>query len=453
MVRRINTSTLDLFSFSNLGITLPENHDLVQLKNKIPWDELVSIVSKAYSSVTGRRSLVLRMMIALEMVKRRYGNSDDDLVMALRSDVVIMDFCGFDYFYQGKLHSSSMTKFRNRLTPEILQQIDDLCIRTVVRTLPTRRRHEVAGDTTCVPANIAYPTDIALLSKSITKLTELVTLSRSVGQTLVLRGKRTIAKMVKNYQRTRKHTQEQTEKVRTTLTEYGQQLHKKVSSLMETVCAASKDVVATATDTIARTRTKLKQMHSNILDTTAAIFAQQAEMLRAKTHRVPERIVSLHEPKIRPIPRGKVNAPIEFGRKVALNFIGGKFMVPVYAVHENRSDTEAIKACVETHERIFGRKPHTVMFDKGGHSPSNHEYLKEHGIVDGIDYRGRTPPSPIEAMSRTTRKRLYCRRTQIEGRIGTAKTHYGLDRNRYKDENAPVLLTFALLTMNFMSCM
>ena len=66
---------------------------------------------------------------------------------------------------------------------------------------------------------------------------------------------------------------------------------------------------------------------------------------------------------------------------------------------------------------------------------------------------GGTPPAPIDAMSRTTRKRLYCRRTQIEGRIGTVKTHDGLDRNRYKDENAPVLLTFALLTMNFMRCM
>lgn len=451
MVRRTNNTTIDLFSFSNLGITIPPDHDLVQLKATIPWNELVSIISNVYSSVRGRRSLILRMMIALEIVKRRYRYSDEDLVMALRSDVAIMNFCGFDSFYQGKLHSTSMTKFRNRLTPDILHQIDALCIRTVVRTLPTRHRHEVVGDTTCVPANIAYPTDVSLLSKSITALTTLATQARSVGYTIALRGKHTITKIVKKYQRTRKHTQEQTEMVRAQLVAYGQQLHVKVSSLINTVCATT-DVACVAMEAPAKILKRLQQTHAKILDTTATIFTQQAEMLRTKTHSVADRIVSLHEPKVRPIPRGKVNAPIECGRKVAFNLVGGKFLLPVYAVHENRSDTEAIKASVETHERIFGRKPHTMMFDKGGHAPDNHQYLKEHGILDGIDYRGRTAPSPIDTMSAHTRKRLYCRRTRIEGKIGTAKTHYGLDRNRYKDDNAPVLLTFAILTMNFMNC-
>lgn len=176
------------------------------------------------------------------------------------------------------------------------------------------------------------------------------------------------------------------------------------------------------------------------------------EMIENKTHKVANRIVSLHEPKIRPIPQGKVNAPTEFGRKVAFNLVGVKFLFPVYAVHENRSDTEAVEASIKTHERIFGRKPHTMMFDKGGHSPENHDYLKEHGITDGIQYRGSTPPASVAALSEKVRRRFYCRRTLIEARIGTAKAHYGLDRNRYKDDNAPVLITFGLLTMNFMGC-
>ncbi len=112
---------------------------------------------------------------------------------------------------------------------------------------------------------------------------------------------------------------------------------------------------------------------------------------------------------LRTIPRGKVNAPIECGRKIALNLIGDKFVVPVYAVHENRSDTEAVKASVETHERIFRRKPHTLMFDKGGHSQGNHDRFKEHGIMDGIQYRGSTPPSSIAGLSNKVRRRLYCR--------------------------------------------
>lgn len=43
---------------------------------------------------------------------------------------------------------------------------------------------------------------------------------------------------------------------------------------------------------------------------------QQWEMFITKTHRVADRVVSLQQPYIRPIQRGKARAKVEFGAKI-----------------------------------------------------------------------------------------------------------------------------------------
>ena len=45
------------------------------------------------------------------------------------------------------------------------------------------------------------------------------------------------------------------------------------------------------------------------------LYEQQKYMFDNKTHRVENRIVSIHQPYIRPIVRGKVKTPVEFGAK------------------------------------------------------------------------------------------------------------------------------------------
>ena len=50
--------------------------------------------------------------------------------------------------------------------------------------------------------------------------------------------------------------------------------------------------------------------------TIIVFYNQQKEMLDTKTHRVQDRIVSLYQPWIRPIVKGKSKAPTEFGAKL-----------------------------------------------------------------------------------------------------------------------------------------
>jgi transposase, IS5 family len=49
------------------------------------------------------------------------------------------------------------------------------------------------------------------------------------------------------------------------------------------------------------------------------VYSQQAEMYRTKSHRCDDRIVSIHQPHVRPIIRGKLNKSVEFGAKISVS--------------------------------------------------------------------------------------------------------------------------------------
>jgi IS5 family transposase len=81
-----------------------------------------------------------------------------------------------------------------------------------------------------------------------------------------------------------------------------------------------------------------RDVHSNLsarqsreLKTIRMLYDQQREMYQAKTHRIDDRIVSISQPHVRPIVRGKAKAETKFGAKVAIS------MVDVYAFIEHLS--------------------------------------------------------------------------------------------------------------------
>ena len=81
--------------------------------------------------------------------------------------------------------------------------------------------------------------------------------------------------------------------------------------------------------------------------------------------------------------------------------------------------------------------------DRGGDSKKNHDELKERRIKDGVQRKGRQKDKPTRVQ-----KRQHNRRFVVEGKIGTAKQFYGLNRNRYREENAEVWLILGLAAMN-----
>jgi len=186
------------------------------------------------------------------------------------------------------------------------------------------------------------------------------------------------------------------------------------------------------------------------LATAGAILAQQEQMLRTGIRKVKHRIVSLHEPSVRPIHRGKEGGKkVEFGKKITFNVIGGGLMQTARVDNEAFSDTEMVGDAIRTHEQTFHRKPSELNADRGAHSPGNHALLEKEKILDGVQYRGKIPKTAHAPPGRV-RRRMEKQRSVVEGKIGTWKTRYGGHRNTYKEDHAHVRITFSLLGMNAM---
>jgi hypothetical protein len=149
-------------------------------------------------------------------------------------------------------------------------------------------------------------------------------------------------------------------------------------------------------------------------------------MYEERTHKVDNRIVSISQPHIRPIVRGKVNAPVEFGAKAATARIGG-FSFVIHMSYENFSEAKYLKESVEEYRRIFGFYPAVVICDKLYGTRENRDYCKSKGIRLSGPKLGRKS----EEIKEAERRQAYldnCERNAIEGDYGILKRKYGLDR-------------------------
>ncbi len=411
-----NAAQLAIFDFNNvLKVKLDDNDELVKTSKLIPWDELIDLVLSRYSN-KGRNCKSIRLLLGLEILKRRFGLSDEDLFVKFKTDISFQYFCGFNSFVCGKLLNdpSIMTKFRNRLDKNTLDEIENIVTRALLKHLPKKRRHSIISDSTCLPANITFPTDSKVLTKTYEKLVEV---ARNIG-IKVIRGRRKIKNLIRSFNLKRQKTFKEIIKVRKKLVRACKRLLSKVSS-------------------------KVTEATKSVVELAEKIINQQDKRNKEKTNIIEDRIVSFHEPTVRPIKRGKDGAKCEFGKKVGFSVIGETLLVTTNIDNNNFDDRVLPRKAISKHRKITGRDPTEIIIDRGGDKKLNHRLLEKRRIKDGIQRKGRQKEKPTRVQIRQRR-----RRSVIEGKIGTAKQWYGLNKNRYKEDNAKAYTVFGLIAMN-----
>ena len=415
-----------LLNFKAYGFDLKDN-PLVKMADAIDWPALIKEVIPLFAK-EGRNSKSIRMMLGLEMAKTYFnGISDEGIVGKLKTDVSVMYFCGFDRPPCPKEipDPSSMTNFRNKLTKEVIDKMNAIVVRKIIYKLPPRKRSQVASDSSCLPANITYPTDSKVLIQTAKKLVKVVDKLREGGKRIIIRGKRIITKKIKAFNKIRRKTKSQIRRMNRELLVF----NKRVLRIIK------------------KTPGELDKKMKEIVEVSRQVVGQQIQMYKDKVNRISNRIVSFHENKIRPIFRGKLNGMTEFGKKISLMVVGGKIVIPNLCKYENFSDTILVEKDIKLFEEITGRKPKEYSGDRGLHSSKNHAILAKEGIKDGIQYRGKIPKKAKRPPNRTI-ERMNRQRSSVEGKIGTLKTNYGCSKIRYKSENTEVRFGMAAIMHN-----
>jgi len=153
------------------------------------------------------------------------------------------------------------------------------------------------------------------------------------------------------------------------------------------------------------------------------LFEQQVTMFKMRIHTIDDRIVSIHQPHVRPIVRGKASARVEFGSKIHISLINGISFLDELS-WDAFNEGSNMEAYVEKYRARFGCYPREVLADKIYCTRENRKMLKDKG--SGITLKAKPLGRP--SASALSNHVSPGERNPIEGKFGQAKTAYGLNR-------------------------
>ena len=114
------------------------------------------------------------------------------------------------------------------------------------------------------------------------------------------------------------------------------------------------------------------------LERTDRVIAQTSQVLAGNVH-IKDRLVSLFDPDARPIRRGKLKAPTEFGFKVTVADEDRGFVTDYQVTVGNPEDSTLLVGSVERHIDAVGKVPREVAVDRGMASAPNDVKLEKLG--------------------------------------------------------------------------
>lgn len=401
----------------------------VRLAHQIPWDSIVSVYDKQMNNaITGASHVNGRVVIGSLVIKHICKLSDEETLLQIQENMYMQYFIGYSGFSnEAPFDSSLFVEIRKRLGPEqintINEKIYELSINKENRDQPgdssandeTREPKEPGThqgklliDASVAPQDIAYPTDLNILNDAREKSQLII----DVLFNPLLHGEL----KPRTYRKKARHAYLRTaQKKMKTKNEICSALGKQLRFLKRNIGHIHRmlDVFETI---------PLNQAQYKYLLVIQETYRQQKEMYQTKTHSIDHRIVSIHQPHVRPIVRGKEKAKVEFGSKINLSLVNG-FSFLDYLSWEAYNEGTLLMDSVEQYKRRHGFLPQEVLADKIYCNRENRQRLKELGVRLIAKPLGRPSAVNVEHVRPGERN-------PIEGKFGQAKTAYGLDRIR-----------------------
>ena len=155
------------------------------------------------------------------------------------------------------------------------------------------------------------------------------------------------------------------------------------------------------------------------------VYRQQLWMHENESNRIDDRIVSISQPHIRPIVRGKAGKPVEFGAKLSVSCFDNYVFLD-HLSWDNFNESGDLKSQIEEYKNYTGYYPSSVHVDKIYRTRANRAWCKERGIRLSGSPLGRKPKNISEE---SKKQAAYDERIRniIEGKFGQAKRRYSLN--------------------------
>lgn len=408
-----------------MGLKMNPANRWIQMADRIPWDLFEVKYAGLFPSDTGNVAKPLRMALGSLIIQNRFQYPDRELVEQITENPYLQYFIGLEgYQDTPPFDASTLVLFRKRITADMLNEANEYLLAHKdddhpkppssgkdmdENCLPEEEagnQGTLAIDATCAPANIRYPQDISLLNEARENLERMVyRMCKSYSLQLPRRYQRKARKDYLAFAKGRKHSKKQ---VRTAIRKQLSYVRRDIGYLegyfSQGYVPDTKDIP--------------------VILTIFKLYDQQEYMYKSKVHTVPDRIVSISQPWIRPIVRGKVKAPVEFGAKLDVSIDSEGYGRLEKISFDAYNESGCLIEAVERYRLRTGKYPERVLADQIYRTRANRAYCKEHGIRLSGPKLGR--PSPD---AKTDKKQEYkdnTDRIEVERYFSRSKRCYGL---------------------------
>lgn len=393
----------------------------------------------------GRPTIALETYVRLMVLKQRYRWGYRTLVAEVSDSIHLRRFCRIS-LGERVPDESTVRKLTRRIGASTVSEMTRALIVKATRAKRFRPR-AVRIDSTVIEADVRYPTDAGLASSGVHVLArEGRKLAKLIGETKarVRDRSRAMGHKLRTITRTiRRRSGEAKQEVLKLTGETGELLERSIREARRLAQLARRKARGQGA--------KAKLKAAAALEEMADRCEKVARQIRQRVAGEPikDRIVSLHDPDARPIRKGKLGKPNEFGfvsqlAEVTENTKRGArgLILPASTELGNPAEDTLLPPTVAELQRL-GISPREVALDGGFNTaPTNTALADLHPT--NVFIAGRQQPG-----SKRTQRRMRRYRTGAEGRISHLKRRYGLDRSRLKgDEGRQTWTEWAILAYN-----
>jgi IS5 family transposase len=385
---------------------------------------------KWFDPLLGRPSIPIETYLRLMFLKYRYRLGYETLCAEVSDSLTWLRFCRIPVGERAP-HPSTLMKITTRCGPELIEELNGELLAAAVeaRLVDVGR---LRADTTVVPADIRYPTDSGLLVRGITRIATLVGRLQAAGIAPATAFDDSTATARRAAHRIGSKLRRRTDEAKSEVLAITGEL----AELAETAVTQARRVLRNARRTSHRPMRRRRQILADLghlVDALAQIIDQTRLRLGGETPPGATRRVSLIDGDARPIRKGSLATPTQFGytAQVTDNVQG---IIVDYEVQAGMpADAPRLAPAIERVIAAVGAVPEAVTADRGYGQASVDTDLKDLGVeMIAIPRKGKTSSQRRLVETDDQFVDLVKWRTGSEGRISALKRQHGWDRARLR---------------------
>lgn len=463
------------------GRLKPENR-WVQLSAIVPWDDLETAYHSVMNMKEGRPCKPARLVIGAMMIKHKLSLSDEETVLQIQENAYLQYFCGYETYIDAiPFVPSLFVEIRKRMGPAMFERFEQAVVDQAV-SIQQGKKKAVKGDddqqdppaggvtdkgtpaseeeaeavthhgrllmdATVADQMIRFPTDVSLLNHA-REIAEMLIDALHEHKEITGKKPRTYRQLArKAYLGISKRKRPGGKMIRKGIRQQLQYLRRDFKSIEQML-----DTIMPEDGTAFPLNHRLQRQYWII----QVLYAQQQQMYQSKVRRCDDRIISISQPHVRPIVRGKAGKSVEFGSKLSVGMVGKLAFVDRLGWDAFNESADLI-AQVKSYQQRFGFYPESVYADGIYGTRDNRKWLKDHGIRFAGKPLGR--PKKVtadnkEEISQIKRQRREDERMRIpvEGKFGQGKNGYRLNQIRARlASTSEAWIRSIFLVMNLMA--